>query len=120
MPGDPQTGNAFPSNKIGPSRFSRLARVALADNVFPAPTPKCLASAAACGGGLNNYQRQMTLPNNTNQQTYKLDQNLARAGSIFFRITHSVFDNQNPQNFFTHPDACALTIGRPMLLRSKE
>jgi hypothetical protein len=99
MPGDPQTGAGFQGNKINPARFSRLANVALADKVFPAPTPKCVENPSACGGGLNNYQDQMTLPNNTNQQTYKVDQNLGRAGSAFFRFTHSVFDNQNPQNF---------------------
>lgn len=99
MPGDPKTGAAFSGNKIDPSRFSRLATVALGANVFPAPTAKCLANATACGGGINNYQDQLTLPNNTNQQTYKVDQNLGRAGSVFFRITHSVFDNDNPQNF---------------------
>ena len=98
MPGDPQTGQAFAGNKIDPSRFSRLATVAVAAGVFPGPTPACVNNATACGGGINNYQAFPVLPNNTNQQTYKVDQNIGKLGSIFFRYTRSTFSNQNPQN----------------------
>ncbi len=98
MPGDPQTGAAFSGNIIPTTSFSRLAQVAVAAGVFPAPTPKCVADSNACGGGINNYQLQRTLPNKTNQQTYKVDQNLGRLGSVFFRYTKSDFSNQNPQN----------------------
>jgi hypothetical protein len=97
MPGNPQTGTAF-TGPIPTSSFSRLASVAIAANVFPAPTPACVANANACGGGINNYQIQANLPNNTNQQTYRLDQELGRAGKIFFRYTKSSFSNENPQN----------------------
>ena len=96
MPGDPQTGLAFPGNKIPTNRFSRLATVALAAGMFPAPTPKCVTNPSACSG--SNYQAQLTLPNNTNQQTYKVDQALGRFGSVFFRYTKANFSNQNPQN----------------------
>jgi hypothetical protein len=72
--------------------------VAIAAGVFPAPTTACVNNPNACGGGINNYQLQRTLPNNTNQQTYKLDQNLGRFGSVFFRYTKADFSNENPQN----------------------
>ncbi len=98
MPGDPQTGQEFTGDLIPTTSFSRLAQVAVAAGVFPAPTPKCVADPNACGGGINNYQAQRTLPNNTNQQTYKIDQNLGRLGSVFFRYTKADFSNQNPQN----------------------
>jgi hypothetical protein len=102
MPGDPQTGAAFPGNIIpfnnSNEPISRLANVALASGVFPAPTPACVANSNACGGGNNNYQLLRTLPNNTNQQTYKLDQDMGREGRVFFRYTKSSFTNENPQN----------------------
>jgi hypothetical protein len=102
MPGDPQTGAAFPGNIIpfnNPSEpISRLATVALAAGVFPTPTPACVANPNACGGGNNNYQLVRSLPNTTNQQTYKLDQDLGRRGRIFFRYTKATFSNENPQN----------------------
>ncbi|HZQ94636.1 MAG TPA: TonB-dependent receptor [Candidatus Sulfotelmatobacter sp.] len=96
MPVDPLTGNPFPGNIIPAARFSRLANVALAAQVFPAPTPLCLSDPTACQG--NNYQRALALPNTTNQQTYKVDQALGRWGSLFFRYTKSSFTNENPQN----------------------
>jgi hypothetical protein len=98
MPGDPQTGAEFTGDKIPTTSFSRLAQVAIAAGVFPAPTPACVNNAAACGGGINNYQAFPVLPNNTNQQTYKVDQTLGRLGSVFFRYTRSSFSNENPQN----------------------
>ncbi len=96
MPGDPLTGAAFPGDTIPTNRFSRLATVALAAGMFPAPTPKCVTNPSVCWG--SNYQAQLTLPNNTNQQTYKVDQTLGRYGSVFFRYTKANFSNQNPQN----------------------
>lgn len=44
MPMDPNTGLAFPGGMIQPSRFSKIAQVALAGNIFPAPTPACVAN----------------------------------------------------------------------------
>ena len=96
MPVDPQTGSPFLGNVIPSTRFSHLATVALAANIFPAPTPLCISDPGVCQG--NNYQQALTLPNTTNQQTYKIDQNLGRLGSVFFRYTKSSFANQNPQN----------------------
>jgi len=88
MPVDPNTGQPFPGNKIDSSRFSRLATVALEANVFAAPN--CLTSDC-----LENYQLNTTLPNNTNQQTYKVDQNLRRLGSVFFRFTKASYSNES-------------------------
>jgi hypothetical protein len=88
MPIDPTTGAPFAGDKIDPSRFSRIAQVELAANLFPAPN--CLV--ASC---LGNYRLNTTLSNNVDQQTYKLDQNLGRFGSIFFRYTKAEFSNQN-------------------------
>src|SRR5215813_13547835 len=96
MPIDPTTGAPFPGNKIDPSRFSRIAQVALASNLFPAPN--CLAA-----GCLGNYRLNTTLANNVDQQTYKLDQNLGRFGSIFFRYTKAEFSNQNINGSTTVP-----------------
>ena len=97
LPGDPNTGAAFAGGKIPASRFSRLANVAIAAHIFPAPTPACVANANACGGGLNNYQAQENLPNRTNQQTYRLDQDLGRKGKVFFRYTKASYNNEAPQ-----------------------
>lgn len=95
-PGDPQTGNPFPGNVIPSSRFSRLAQVALTNKMFPAPTPSCVANPSSCAGG--NYQIFPSLPNDSNQQTYKVDQDLRRFGHAFFRYTKANIAFQNPQN----------------------
>jgi hypothetical protein len=103
MPMDPQTGVAFPGGIIPTSRFSKMATVALANNIYPAPTPACVLNSAACGGGVNNFQTQLNLPNTTNQQTYRVDQELARLGKIFFRYTKASFSNASPQGAYTSP-----------------
>jgi len=103
MPGDPQTGAAFPGGVVPTSSFSRLAQVEIAAGVFPAPTPKCVANPAVCGGGFNNFQAQITLPNTTNQQTYRLDQELGRAGKIFFRYTKANYNNESAQGGYVSP-----------------
>lgn len=88
MPIDPQTGQPFPNNQIPTSRFSRLANVALAAPLFPAP------NCTDCGPGLN-YRLTTTLANTVDQQTYKLDQQLGRFGSLFFRYTTANYSNEN-------------------------
>src|SRR5207248_3297461 len=95
MPIDPLTGQPFPGNVIPSSRFSRLAQVT--SKLFPAPN---------CNGGCPgtfNYRLTTTLPNDVNQQTYKLDQNLRRFGSVFFRYTTAEYSNQNINGSFTVP-----------------
>jgi hypothetical protein len=88
LPIDPETNAPFPGNVIPSDRFSRLANVALGANLFPAP------NCTNCGPG-SNYRLLTTLANTTDQQTYKLDQQLGRFGSIFFRYTTATFANDN-------------------------
>jgi hypothetical protein len=76
MPIDPTTGQPFPGNVIPSSRFSRLANVTA--KLFPAPNST---------NPLGNYHLNVNLPNDTDQQTYRLDQNLGKLGSVFFRYT---------------------------------
>jgi len=94
MPIDPETGVPFPGNMIPSARFSRLANVALAAGFFPAPN---------CIGCTANYRLITTLPNTTDQETYKLDQQLGRFGSFFFRYTTAKFSNQNINGSVTLP-----------------
>src|SRR5437773_9043200 len=88
LPVDPQTGLPFSGNKIPSTRFSKLANVALGANIFTNPT-NCDST------GLCNLAVRTTLPNNTNQQTYKVDQNLGRYGSVGFRYTKANYSNEN-------------------------
>ena len=69
MPVDPNTGAAFAA-LIQSSRFVKLPNVALGAGIFSAP------NCAGCS--LGNFHLVTTLPNNTNQQTYKLDQSLGK------------------------------------------
>ena len=80
VPIDPQTGQPFPGNRIPSSRFSRVAQVTLGARLFPAPN----CTTSDCTG---NYVLRTGLPNQTDQQTYRLDQNMGRFGSIFGRYT---------------------------------
>jgi hypothetical protein len=80
LPVDPTTGQPFAGNIIPASRFSRVAKVTLGANLFPAPN----CTTAGCTG---NYILRTVLPNTTDQQTYKVDQNLGRFGTAFGRYT---------------------------------
>ena len=88
LPIDPNTGAPFPGNVIPSNRLSRMAQVEIAAGLFPAPN--CLSSG--CHG---NYRLATALPNTVDQQTYKLDQQLGRFGSVFFRYTTSNYSNEN-------------------------
>jgi Carboxypeptidase regulatory-like domain/TonB dependent receptor len=88
LPIDPNTGAPFPGNMIPSTRFSRLAQVELAAGLFPAP------NCVGCASGFN-YRLVTTLPNTTDQQTYRLDQELGRLGKLFFRYTTAEYSNQN-------------------------
>jgi len=78
MPIDPTTGQPFPGNIVPAGRFGNLANVTA--KLFPAPN--CFTSDC-----LGNYHLSVTLPNDTDQQTYRLDQNIGKFGSVFFRYT---------------------------------
>jgi hypothetical protein len=86
MPIDPTTGNPFPNNTIPTARFSKIAQVVNGAKLIPAPN--CLTSG--CTG---NFVLKSTLPNTTNQQTYRGDQVLGRFGSVFGRYTKTSFVN---------------------------
>jgi hypothetical protein len=86
---DPLTEQPFPNNTIPSSRFSRLAQLALRSGWYPAPN-----SSAAQG----NYQVVRTLPQDQDQFTIRVDQDLARLGRIFGRITKTTYSNRTTSN----------------------
>jgi hypothetical protein len=93
MPVDPTTGQAFPGNMIPSSRFtSRIGLVAVANNFWGAPT------VANQPEGVNNFIKSVGFPLTTNQQTYRVDQNIGKFGSVFFRYTHSNYQNNSTYN----------------------
>ena len=94
MPIDPTTGQPFPGNMIPSARFSRLATTTAAGGLFPAPN--CLSGTA--GGCIGNFLLRANLPNTTNQQTYRGDQELGRFGTVFFRWTYATYNNQSVSN----------------------
>ncbi len=86
---DPATGQAFANNTIPQTRFSRLAQLALRNGWYPAPN-----ISAAQG----NYQAIRTLPQEANQFTIRIDQDLAKMGRVFGRYTKSLYDNRTNSN----------------------
>jgi hypothetical protein len=82
---DPLNGGFFPNNTIPSSRFSRLARVALQNNWYPAPNST---------SPLGNYQDIRSLPQTQNQFTARIDQDLGRYGRAFVRYTDARYDNR--------------------------
>jgi outer membrane receptor protein involved in Fe transport len=93
---NPTTGLAFPGctnggtayvSCIPQTDFSRLAQVALSSKFFPAPN---CSDPAACQGF--NYALSGTLPSTTDQQTYRVDQQLGRFGTIFGRGSYLTFN----------------------------
>lgn len=85
---DPTTGAAFPGNTIPASRFSRVAKLAVA-KFFPAPN---------FSGTQGNYIRRRNIPNNTDQYTFRGDRQLGKWGSIFGRFTNTDYTNISVQN----------------------
>jgi hypothetical protein len=79
---DPVTNKPFSNNTIPQARFSRLAKLAIAKF---APTPNIDAPQG-------NYQDVRTLPQNQDQFTVRVDQNLGRYGSLMGRVTRTTFD----------------------------
>jgi len=97
MPVDPTTGMPFPGNKIPSSSFSRLAQVT-AGIYFPAPN----ANPATNGG--NNLLVTGAFPLTSDQQTYRLDQNLGRWGTIFGRGTYATYTNTSFNGALSQPE----------------
>jgi len=93
MPVDPTTGAAFPGNMVPASRFtSRIGLVAVANNFWAAPTIPNQPE------GVTNFIKSVGFPLTTNQQTYRGDQNMGKLGSVFFRYTHSTYQNTGTYN----------------------
>ena len=86
---DPQTGQPFANNTIPQSRFSRLARLAIRNNWFPAPN-----TSVAQG----NYEAVRTFPQVQDQFTLRGDQDLARFGRVFVRFTRTTYENTTAGN----------------------
>jgi hypothetical protein len=84
LPIDPTTGQPFPGNKIPTARFSRLAQAALKDNYFATPN---------CPSLCNNFNHQQTpiLPTKSDQETYRVDQEIGRLGRMFARYSQDPF-----------------------------
>ena len=96
---DPTTGLPFPSCSNGGTNyvscvpqasFSRLAQVGLSAGFFPAPN--CPAPSACQGF---NYILNGKLPSDTDQQTYRVDQQLGKFGQIFGRGSYLTFNTVN-------------------------
>jgi hypothetical protein len=82
---DPNTGLPFPGGNgfasiIPSSRFSRVAAVTIGNKYIPAPN----CSTADCNG---NYRLASIGALTSNQQSYRVDQNLGKLGTIFGRGT---------------------------------
>lgn len=93
MPVDPTTGQAFPGNKVPASDFtSRIGLVAVNHNFWGTPT------VANQPEGVTNLIKGIPGTLNTNQQTYRGDQNLGRFGSVFGRYTKSNYVNHSLYN----------------------
>ena len=101
---DPTTGLPFPgcaaagvsyTSCIPASRFSRLAKVMIGDGLFPAANcatdPNCIAQNA-------NLIEGNQVVSKTNQQTYRLDQDLGKWGKVFGRGTYSPYSSATPNS----------------------
>jgi hypothetical protein len=96
MPVDPLTGQAFPGNSIPSARFtSRIGMVAVNNKYWAVPT------AASQPEGINNFRKNYPGALDTNQQTYRGDQNLGKLGSVFGRFTYSKYVNHSLYNSFS-------------------
>jgi hypothetical protein len=89
---DPLTGKPFPGGNgyasiIPASRFSRLANVTIAQKFIPAP------NCSGCGG---NAKNNLSVPSSStlssNQQTYRVDEDMRKWGRLFGRGTYSTYN----------------------------
>jgi hypothetical protein len=87
IPIDPTTGMRFPGDVIPANRFSRVANVAIKDGYFDTPN---------CPGLCNGYNHQQTpiLPTSSDQETYRIDQDLGRFGKLFGRYSQDPFHTE--------------------------
>lgn len=87
LPIDPLTGNPFPGNMIPSSRFSNVAKVMT--KLIPT------APADLNGATASNWQATTNQITDTDQQTYRGDQNFAKWGQAFFRYTKADYSSSN-------------------------
>jgi len=80
---DPVNGQPFANNTVPQSRYSRLAKLAVA-KYFPAPN---------FSGTQGNFIRNRPLPTDTDQYTLRVDQQLGRYGTVFGRYTDTDYTN---------------------------
>ncbi|MGA8043277.1 MAG: carboxypeptidase regulatory-like domain-containing protein [Terracidiphilus sp.] len=93
MPVDPSTGQPFAGNKVSTAAMTgNVGAVAVKNTFWPTPT------SANQPEGVVNLIKNVAFPLHQNQQTYRGDQNLGRAGSVFFRYTDANFTNQGFYN----------------------
>ena len=85
---DPVTGQPFANNVVPQARFSRLAKLAVA-KFIPAPNANLTQG---------NYIRSRAIPNDTDQYTIRVDQQLGKWGTVFGRFTNSDWTNISVQN----------------------
>ena len=90
---DPTTGAPFLNNTIPTSRFSNLANLAV-QKFFPTPNVNLPQG---------NYRLATSLPNDVDQQTYRIDQNLGKFGTVFARGTRSSFSVNSIGNVAPNP-----------------
>ena len=86
MPVDPATGQPFLNNMVPTTRFSNVAKVTIGAGLFPTPNEP---------GTPNGYVLRTVLSDSTDQQTYRLDQNLKKYGSVFGRYTRAQYINNS-------------------------
>jgi hypothetical protein len=80
---DPLNGIPFGNNTVPQNRYSRLAKLAVA-KFIPAPN-------ASLPQG--NYIRARSLPTDTDQYTFRVDQQLGKYGTVFGRFTNGDYTN---------------------------
>jgi len=94
---DPSTGKPFPGGTVNGTtyasiiptdRFSKLANVTIALGYIPPP------NCSGCGGNpKNNITFPSTSTLHTNQQTYRIDEDMGRWGRLFGRGSYSTYDS---------------------------
>lgn len=93
LPINPYTGQSMP--KVPANLFtSRIGKFAVANNFWDAPT------VAGQPEGITNYIANAAGPLSLNQQTYRVDQNIGKFGSLFGRWTYSNYQNSNMYNSY--------------------
>jgi hypothetical protein len=89
---DPTTGQPFPGGNgyasiIPAARFSRLASETISLGFIPAP------NCSGCGG---NAKNNLSVPSSStlssNQQTYRIDEDMGKWGRVFGRGTYSTYN----------------------------